>query len=73
MQNDDNRRQSWTIVDKYLKPPFAKPPFRLSQFLQDFWRFGSVNADIASDCAIVRFCCAKVKPDEVLSKDDIGP
>ena len=30
-QNDDNRRQSWTIVDKYLKPPFAKPPFRLSR------------------------------------------
>ena len=30
-QNDDNRRQSWTIMDKYLKPPFAKPPFRLSQ------------------------------------------
>ena len=29
-QNDDNRRQSWTIVDKYLKPPFAKPPFSLS-------------------------------------------
>ena len=23
-------RQSWTIADKYLKPPFAKPPFRLS-------------------------------------------
>ena len=32
-QNDDNRRQSWTIVDKYLKPPFAKPPFRLSREL----------------------------------------
>ena len=31
VQNDDNRRQSWTIVDKYLKPPFAKPPFRLSR------------------------------------------
>ena len=30
-QNDDNRRQSWTIVDKYLKPPFAKTPFRLSR------------------------------------------
>ena len=30
--NDNNRRQSWTIVDKYLKPPFAKPPFRLSRF-----------------------------------------
>ena len=29
--NDDNRRQSWTIVDKYLKPPFAKPTFRLPQ------------------------------------------
>ena len=28
-QNDDNRRQLWTIVDKYLKPPFAKPTFRL--------------------------------------------
>ena len=24
-QNDDSRRQSLTIVDKYLKPPFAKP------------------------------------------------
>ena len=23
--NDDNRRQSWTIVHKYLKPPFSKP------------------------------------------------
>ena len=31
--NDDNRGQSWTIVEKYLKPPFAKPPFRLSQEL----------------------------------------
>ena len=30
-QNDDNRRQSWTIVDKCLKPAFAKPPFRLSR------------------------------------------
>ena len=30
-QNDDNRRPSWTIVDKYLKPPFAKPPFKLSR------------------------------------------
>ena len=29
--NDDNRRQSWTIVDEFLKPPFAKPPFRLSR------------------------------------------
>ena len=29
-QNDDNRRQSWTIVDKYLKRPLAKPPFGLS-------------------------------------------
>ena len=26
-QNEDNRRQSWTIMDKYIKPPFAKPPF----------------------------------------------
>ena len=25
--NEDNRRQSWTMVDKYLKPPFAKPAF----------------------------------------------
>ena len=33
-QNDNNRRQSWTIVDKYLKPPLAKPPFRLSQGLR---------------------------------------
>ena len=23
--------QSWTIADKYLKPSFAKPPFRLSK------------------------------------------
>ena len=30
-QNDDNRRQSWTIVDKHLKPPFERPPFRLSR------------------------------------------
>ena len=30
-QNDDNRRQSCTIVDKCLKPPFAKSPFRLSR------------------------------------------
>ena len=30
-QNHDNCRHSWTIVDKYLKPPFAKPPFRLCQ------------------------------------------
>ena len=36
-QNDDNCRQSWTIVDKYLKPPFAKPPFRLSE--QNFAAF----------------------------------
>ena len=27
----DNCRQSWTIVDKHLKPRFAKPPFRLSR------------------------------------------
>ena len=26
-----NRGQLWTIVDKYLKPPFAQPLFRLSQ------------------------------------------
>ena len=32
-QNDDNCRQSWTIVDKCLKPPFAKPPFKLSQYI----------------------------------------
>ena len=30
-----------------------------SFFLRDLWRFGSVNAEIASDCAIVRFWCAK--------------
>ena len=30
-QNDENRRQSWTIVDECLKPPFGKPPFRLSR------------------------------------------
>ena len=30
-------------------------------FLRDFWRFGSVNAEIASDIAIiVRFWCAKL-------------
>ena len=33
-QNGDNGRQSWTIVDKHVKPPFAKPPFRLSRFLR---------------------------------------
>ena len=48
MQNDDNCRQSRTIVDKYLKPPFAKPPFRLSRvyFLRKsgftkFWVLGN--------------------------------
>ena len=30
-QSDDNRRKSWTIVDKHLKPPCAKPPFRFSR------------------------------------------
>ena len=30
-QNEDKRRQSWTIVDKFLKPPFAMPPFRLGE------------------------------------------
>ena len=29
-QNGDMCGQSWTIVDKYAKPPFTKPPFRLS-------------------------------------------
>ena len=28
--NEDKCRQPWTIVDNYLKPPFAKPPSRLS-------------------------------------------
>ena len=32
--NDDNCRQSWTIVEKYLKRPFAKPPLRLSRLPQ---------------------------------------
>ena len=26
LQNDDTCRQSWSIVDKYLKPSFAKDP-----------------------------------------------
>ena len=32
-QNDDNRRQLRTIVDKYLKPPFAKPHLDFSKIL----------------------------------------
>ena len=35
-QNDDNRRQLWTIVGKCLKPPFAKPPFKLSRERADY-------------------------------------
>ena len=35
-KTNDNCRRSWTIVDKYVKPPFAKPPFRLSRI---FWGF----------------------------------
>ena len=42
------RWQSWTIVDKYLKPPFAKPPFGLPQVItvpNCFW--------IPSDSAVI--------------------
>ena len=38
-QNDDNCRQSWSIVAKYLKPPFVKPPFRLSRHSQFYPQF----------------------------------
>ena len=34
LQNDDNCKQSWTIVDKCLKPPLPQPPFRLSRHLK---------------------------------------
>ena len=48
-QNDDNRRQSCTIVDKYLKPPFARPPFRLSQIVPQRLKFSNVTEDVKRD------------------------
>ena len=53
-------RVRWKVAsDLRFRVPIseAETPF----FLQDFWRFGSVNAEIAGDCAIVRFWCAKKK------------
>ena len=40
-------RARWKVAsDLRFRAPISQNPF----FLRDFWRFGSVNAEIASDC-----------------------
>ena len=42
-----------------LHDPLGVRPAQTHFFLREFWRFGSVNAEIASVC--VRFWCAKAE------------
>ena len=52
-------RVRWKVAsDLRFRAAISEP--KTPSFLRDFLRFGSVNAEIASDCAIVRFWCAKV-------------
>ena len=53
-QNDDNRGQSWTIVDKCLKPPFAKPPFGLSRAIDRGLKFSIGPFSEHHECPVNR-------------------